>query len=288
MRSLKKTHGSGTKHKDCSALSLRHAQNPGLRRIVVLLTICLVFAGFSQSASAGDLVVPDSTEQIPVRGVVRPEAKASLAAEIGASVISIGYLEGETFNKNDVLIGLDCRRFEAQLAAVRANLVEAEARFNGVSVLMSHHAVSQQEFETAKARRDGARAEVEVAEIQVESCTIRAPFDGKVAELGIHLHETTIPGQPIIHVLSDNNPTIELIVPSTWLTWISIGTHFKFEIDETGQSADAEVVRLGAEIDAVSQTTKLFARFIDPPAFVISGMSGTASFTLKMRGGFDG
>ena len=67
-------------------------------------------------------------------------------------------------------------------------------------------------------------------------------------------------------------------MPSRWLRWVSTGTEFEFDVDELGQKFKAKVARLGAKVDAVSQTIKLTGVFVTRPGAVLAGMSGTARF----------
>ena len=79
-------------------------------------------------------------------------------------------------------------------------------------------------------------------------------------------------------ILDDGELEIELIVPSAWLTWLSSGSGFSLRVDETGREYDAEIARIGAAADPVSQTVRLEARFRKHPTDVLAGMSGTARF----------
>ena len=83
---------------------------------------------------------------------------------------------------------------------------------------------------------------------------------------------------PVMTVVDDSSLELDLIVPSTWLRWVKPGSEFDFSIDELGTSFRAKVARLGAKVDAVSQTIKITGVFINRPDSVLAGMSGTARF----------
>ncbi len=70
-------------------------------------------------------------------------------------------------------------------------------------------------------------------------------------------------------------------VPSTWLTWLKPGAEFQFQVDETDKSYVGVVRRLGAAVDTVSQTIKVFAKFAAPTPDILPGMSGTAQFKYQ-------
>jgi multidrug efflux pump subunit AcrA (membrane-fusion protein) len=79
-------------------------------------------------------------------------------------------------------------------------------------------------------------------------------------------------------VLNDKTFEIELILPSTSLRWVTKKSTFKFFIDETQELYLAEVVEIGARVDPVSQTIRVFGKFKEQPKQVLAGMSGSARF----------
>ena len=225
-------------------------------------------------------VASDTTDQLPVRGMIRSSNQAAISTDLITPVIEIGFKEGESFHKGDLLVAFDCREQRAKLASAEAQHQEMSVVLKSATFLAKHNAGSQQSTDTARARVARAAAEAEVIRAELSKCHIVAPFDGRVAELWIHKYETPVAGKPIVSIVSDIEPEIELIVPSAWLTWLKAGTEFQFNIDETGSQHIAKITRLGAAVDTVSQTIKVFAKFKDLAPDVLSGMSGTANFEL--------
>ncbi|MEO0851408.1 MAG: HlyD family secretion protein, partial [Pseudomonadota bacterium] len=113
---------------------------------------------------------------------------------------------------------------------------------------------------------------------RIKGCKIIAPFDGRVAQLSINAHELPANDQPLMKIVGTGALELRLIVPSRWLSWVTPGTAFDFIIDETGARYEATVLRLGAEVDAVSGTVPIIATFEMLPAAVLPGMSGVAEF----------
>lgn len=191
-------------------------------------------------------------------------------------------MEGEQFFKHDLLISLDCTRLVAEWESATAIRREMELALKSARYLRKQQAGSDYKVETAIARLDRAKAEAKAINSRVDQCEIRAPFDGRVAKLGIHEHEMPTAGRPIISILSDEDPGLELIVPSKWLMWLKIGMPFQFTIDETGTSHKSEVTRIGASVDSVSQTIKIYARLKEMAPNILPGMSGTAQFEWEL------
>ncbi len=213
-----------------------------------------------------------------VRGVVRPRMQASISSELAAAVARIGSKEGEAFKKGDTLVSFDCRRQEAEYAAAKAEHSEMEIAFDNATYLSSHKAAGKLDVAMSRARVEKTAAQLAALSVRLAQCSIVAPFDGRVAELLIHEHETPVTGRPLMTVIETSSPEIELIVPSAWLRWLTQGHPFTFQIDETGTVEKAAVARIGAAVDPVSQTIKVSGEFVTPTATILSGMSGTADF----------
>ena len=84
--------------------------------------------------------------------------------------------------------------------------------------------------------------------------------------------------QPLMDIVGDGLLEAEIVVPSSWLKWLKKGHAVKIIIDETGDTLDANVISLGATVDAVSQTIELKAQFNEKYETLIPGMSGIVKF----------
>ena len=224
------------------------------------------------------------TQDMPVRGVIRSSHQADISTDLPARITGIAYKEGEQFFKHDLLLTLDCKRFQAEWESAKALQREMALALKSAKFLYKQQAGSTHKVETAKARLDRAQADVKAMSSRVDQCEIRAPFDGRVSKLHVNEHETPIPGRPIISILANQDPTLELIVPSSWLSWLKVGMKFEFNIDETQTTHGCEVKRIGASVDSVSQTIKIYAGFAQTASNILPGMSGTAKFAWNVGG----
>ncbi|MEP0940357.1 MAG: efflux RND transporter periplasmic adaptor subunit [Rhizobiaceae bacterium] len=220
-----------------------------------------------------------SESDFDARGVVIPNAEVTLGAGIAARIKLMPFKAGEEFRKGEALVVFDCARQQADLRGAQANLTKASSHHRGKIRLKSRGAAGDQEVRDAAADKEAAKATVDGLGEVIRLCKIDAPFDGRVVERHAQTHEIPAANAPILTVVDDSTLEVDLIVPSTWLRWVNRGTQFQFDVDELGRSYTAQVDRLGAKVDAVSQTIKITGTFVDVPANVLTGMSGTAKFT---------
>jgi multidrug resistance efflux pump len=146
--------------------------------------------------------------------------------------------------------------------------------------MREHNAVSPLEVAISGAEVDQARADVALWEARINHCSIRAPFPGRVAKVVAKPYETVTQGAPLLEVLDDRELTMELHVPSNWVSWLKSGSGFQVSIDETGKTYAATVTGLGARVDPVSQTLQVNAVIDGRHDELLAGMSGIARFPV--------
>jgi membrane fusion protein (multidrug efflux system) len=225
--------------------------------------------------------------QAALRGIVRPVEEAMIGTDLSFPIASLPFREGQSFSKGDILAAFDCADLEAQVKSAEAVLrAETITRDNNARLARSK-AVGRFEVALSQAKTDQAAAEVEAFKSKMSRCVIRAPYDGRIAAIRAHQHEIPEPNQPLMQIVSQSDLEIEVLLPSTWLRWLKIGSPFSIDIDELGKTRQAEVGRIAAIVDPVSQTVKVIGRFTDDLDGILPGMSGQARFKDMPADSFD-
>jgi membrane fusion protein, multidrug efflux system len=213
------------------------------------------------------------------RGVIRPVNQAAIATDLAVPVQRAPIREGQRFVAGEILIELDCRRPRAEHDAMAAVVREMKVTLDSYLALTRHGAGGKNDLEIARARLDKAEAERRSHAARLDQCRVVAPYDGVVVELLVHAHETTAPGKPMLSVLETATLEIEMIVDVAILQHVTPGRNFVFRIDELGLALQARVDRVGAAVDPVSRTIKIFAVPLSRPPGLLPGLSGSADFT---------
>ncbi len=215
----------------------------------------------------------------PVRGVVKPKKEITLSSEFSAKLLRVPFDEGERFKKGDLLVQFDCAHFKAQTNAAWAAHRASKEAHAANRELDQFAAIGKSELLQSEAQSARTAAEARALEARTKHCTIGAPFHGIVVERNAHPHEVPGSNQQLLRIMNDSVLELDMIVPSSWLRWLRKGARFSFAVDETASSYDAEVTRIGASVDAVSQTIKIKGTFLHRPSEVLPGMSGSAQFS---------
>lgn len=220
---------------------------------------------------------PDSDGRIRTQLISKNEVVIS--SELAAKISSLPLREGNAFRRGELLVGFDCDTYQAELQKAKASTESAQQLLDVNTRLAALHSVGQLEVDQAASKLKEAQAETAVMSSTVQKCQIRAPFNGRVAGRKVANFQYVTPGTPLLELVDTGDLELQMIVPSKWLAWLKTGTGFTVQIDELGQRFPARVTRIGARINAVSQSVTLTGTISGSHNSLLPGMSGWASFT---------
>lgn len=218
-------------------------------------------------------------ERQDIRAQLLPRRYTTVAAEIGAKVDRLPMPEGAAFRQGQLLVSFDCSLQQAQLQKAEAELEGANQTLKANQRLFELNSAGQLDLDLARAAVGRARAEVGAHQAVMAKCKVYAPFGGKLAEQKVREQQFVQPGQALIDILDDSVLELEFLVPSRWLAWLRVGGSFQVQIDETGRSYPARFTRIGARVDAVSQSVKVAAAIEGRHPDLVAGMSGRVQIT---------
>lgn len=210
--------------------------------------------------------------------LVSPDAVV-LSSELAAKIDQLPLREGDAFKRGDPLVIFECSLYAAQLKKAQAISDSATKLWQVNKRLADLNSVGELELEQSAAKVREAEAELHYMKTSVDKCVIRAPFAGRIAKRLVAAHQYVNTGTPLLDVLSSEQLELQMIAPSSWLAWLKPDMVFRVSVEELGQSYPAQVTRLGARIDPVSQTITLTGKVTAPAAELLAGMSGWAEFT---------
>ncbi len=212
------------------------------------------------------------------RALVVASQEAVLSSELAARITSISVKEMERFKKGDLLIQFDCSLYEAQKDVVRANENSALIKLKSDEQMLQMRSIGKYELELSISEYEKAKSELRIAELNVERCEIRAPFDGAVEEVVVNAFESIQPQVELMKIIKTDVLELEMVVSSEWVSWLTIGHPITVYIDEIQEAFNASISGIGANVDAVSQTIQLKGTITNASSALLPGMSGRVVF----------
>jgi multidrug efflux system membrane fusion protein len=137
---------------------------------------------------------------IEALGAVEPIRSAAIRAQVTGTLQKIVIQEGQDVKENDILFQLDARSFENALRSaqadrerIRVQLENARAQVARYQTLSAEAMVSKEQFQkmqddarVLEAQAQASESTVANARLQLDYCTIRAPFSGRTGNLNVH------------------------------------------------------------------------------------------------------
>ena len=162
-------------------------------------------------------------------GVVEAIRQTVLAAQVAGAVIELRVKAGDTVKTGQVLARIDARAADqsatasqAQVQAARASLEVSSKDFNRQKLLLQKGFISQAALDQAEAIYKAAAAQVNaqiaqagVARTQSDFYTLRAPYDGIVADVPVVQGDMAMPGRAIVTVYDPAALRVTATIPQT-------------------------------------------------------------------------
>jgi membrane fusion protein (multidrug efflux system) len=224
------------------------------------------------------LSIPVHSQDMESRALVVASQEAVLSSELAARIKNIAVKEMQRFKKGDLLIQFDCSLYEAQKDVVSANANGALIKLKSDEQMLQMRSIGKYELELSISEYEKAKSELRIAELNVERCQIKAPFDGAVEEVVVNTFETIQPQVELMKIIQTDILELEMVVSSEWISWLTIGHPIKVYIDEIQKEFNASISGIGANVDPVSQTIQLKGTITDASPALLPGMSGRVVF----------
>jgi len=243
------------------------------------------------------LVARATTRDVPVIintiGTMQARATVSIRSRVDGQILETAFTEGAVINKGDPLFRIDPRPFEARLREAQANLArdqaaldKAKTDFERYKSLSGKGISSQQKYEETRAAMNGltatvraAQAAVDLAKLDLEFATIRAPITGRTGSVLVNagnLIKANDP-QPLV-VINETDPILaSFSVPERHLVEIKqrlTGDSLAVEATIPDTHRDpirGKVVFINNAVDTQTGTVQLKASFDNPDGLLTPG-----------------
>lgn len=193
-------------------------------------------------------------DYIRVTGIVEAIEDAIISSESSGRIIQITEL-GTSINNGDILARMDDRVIRAAFDAAQTGFDFAEDTFQRLSVLYADSIISTQDFNSARAQRDQAKAQLNQVAKQLEDATIKAPFSGRVENRYVRTGELINPGMPVVRLVNNNRVKISAGIPERFARDVREGSPVVVTFRSDGDSHyDSKVSFVGLTIDPDTRT----------------------------------
>ncbi len=203
---------------------------------------------------------------VAVRGVV-------VSADLPGIVEKINFDSGNAVKQGDVLVQLDTRQEQAQLADAEAQRELTRLNYARWQQLMKAGVVSKMDYDRADA--DQRQAEAKAAEIRatIERKTIRAPFSGILGIRQVNLGQYLAAGSPIVPLQSLNPIYVNFSVPQDAVPHLRTGQKVRATTSGAGGTEFAgTLTAVDSVVDQATRNVQVQATLSNPGGKLRPGM----------------
>jgi membrane fusion protein (multidrug efflux system) len=206
-------------------------------------------------------------------GTVAAVQGVTVSADLPGIVERIAFDSGRTVRQGDILVQLDTRQEQAQLAAAEAQLDLSKLTFERMKGLVEQDAVSRAEFDAAAAAHKQADARIREVRATIERKTIRAPFTGMLGIRAVNLGQYLTGGNPVVPLQSLNPIYVNFGIPQQDARQMQVGRTVRITANDIGDAPfNGRITALDSVVDQTTRTVQVQATLANPGAKLRPGM----------------
>ncbi|MGH9804051.1 MAG: efflux RND transporter periplasmic adaptor subunit [Candidatus Acidiferrales bacterium] len=206
-------------------------------------------------------------------GTVAPVQGVTVSADLPGIVDRIAFESGGSVREGEVLVQLDTRQEQAQLAAAEAERDLARLNYDRMQGLVNEGAISRAEYDQAAAERKRTEARVEEIRATIARKTIRAPFSGILGIRQVNLGQYLSAGDAVVPLQSLNPIYVNFGVPQQDAGQVRPGRRVRVTIgDVAGGELTGRVTATNSIVDEATRNVQIQATLANPRGALRPGM----------------
>jgi RND family efflux transporter MFP subunit len=241
-----------------------------IKKIVILAGLAIYSLG--AGAPPASLV---NTAKV-IKGVVNPleefigtlnfSKTSALASQTSGSVVKVNFESGDRLRKGEVLLEVDSKVLDAQIASLKANesisklnLENATKDYNRYKELIEKKSISQKVYDDSFFKYSSSKQELNMAKAKLnellvnkEKKSIKAPYDAVVIEKNIEVSEWASAGKTVATIVSTDAVDMMFNLPTSYI--YKLDKNDSYEINLKGQKISSKLYASIAKGDKRTRT----------------------------------
>jgi membrane fusion protein (multidrug efflux system) len=243
-------------------------------RGLVAASVLLGLAGCESPASSAHTAAgppPVSVELAPVQrtairdtvdlvGQLEAEESVVLKPETSGVVATVAFEDGDAVRAGQVLLQLRDGEQRARLHETEAELTLAEDEYRRTRALAEKQTVSAAELDRATATVEAARARRDLAQVELDRMTIRAPFDGLLGARQVSPGDRVSKTTALVRIDAVDRLRLLFTVPELAVTAMRLGSPVAVAVAAyPGETFPGQVYFVAPALDPASRRLPLKA-----------------------------
>ncbi|MFW0735743.1 efflux RND transporter periplasmic adaptor subunit [Flavobacterium sp. T12S277] len=207
------------------------------------------------------IIVKTSTfdNNLSLSGSIEANEQIEIRSEVSGIVEGIYFTEGTFVNKGQVLFKVNDIELKAQLrqAVTREGLAAENER--RAKLLLQKEAISQEEFDVARADHASAQAQSQLIRAQIAKTSVKAPFSGKIGLRSISPGTYITPTILVAKLVNTGKLKITFSIPEKYASQVKTGSSIDFTVSGSDKVYSAKTYAIEPEVEVATRTLQVRA-----------------------------
>ena len=228
-------------------------------------------------------VAPEPVElTITATGAVEPRARVIVAAQQEGLVTEVRVREGDRVAAGQVLVRLDDREIQAQLAEEEARRIEAEAQWRRSQALVADGLIAESQADTARASFETATARVTALQTRLSFTRITAPVGGVVTARLVEVGNLASARAALLEMAAGEGLVLRVPVSELDVVKLAAGDTATVTVDALpGVRIAGRIGRIFPAAEAGTRQVTVELELQDPPPAVKPGFLARATLVTE-------
>jgi len=201
----------------------------------------------------------DLATGLPVQGTLEPSVDVQVVAPYPEVLDVVLVKEGQAVRKGQVLARFRMDSIEPAAVGAEAQRRTAAADYARMKNLLAEGAVAPRDLETAEAGLRAAEAQAALAKTLLDDATVRAPFDGVIAQRHVHSGDRVGDGDRLFRLVNTAELEFAATVPTEALGSIRPGAWVALTVSGLdGVVIPGRVARVNSTVDPATRQVKVY------------------------------
>ena len=224
------------------------------------------------------------SDEVTAVGTLLAEESVIIRPEIDGRIVGLHFQEGQAVTAGTRLVSIDNSEFEAQAAAVRADLKTEEQRLVRTKELHQQNFISKDALDVQLGAVDRLKARLAEAESRMAKTVIRAPFSGTVGLRMISPGAYVKAGADVVRLESIGTIKADFRIPEQYMSKIGPSQEVVIRLDAyQGEDFRGRVYAVEPVVDERTRTVLMRARVPNKSNKLKPGMFVRVAVTLATR-----
>jgi membrane fusion protein (multidrug efflux system) len=196
---------------------------------------------------------------LALSGSIEANEQVEIRSEVSGIVKNIYFQEGSNVAKGQVLFKVNDIELKAQLAQAKTKESLASENERRAKLLLQKEAISQEEYDVARADFKSAQAQSQLIQAQIEKTSVRAPFSGKIGLRSISPGTYITPSLLVAKLVNIGQLKITFSIPEKYASQVKKNATISFKVTGSNESYSAKIYAIEPEVEIATRTLKVRA-----------------------------